>query len=153
MSRVAVVGDVGGHLRQLRAALAALGATSEQLRLPADLTVIQVGDLVDRGPDSSGVLDLVSRYLDEQPTQWVQLIGNHEAQYLPGGVAFWRDRLTDRDAGLLRSWWTDERTHVAAAVRTAEGGDVLLTHSRLTGGAWRGPRRTENGPAPPPPPH
>src|ERR1700755_2285929 len=83
MGRVAVIGDVGGHLLELEAALASLGATGGDHRLPDDLTVVQVGDLIDRGPDSAGVLDLVDRYLDNQPAQWVQLIGNHEAQYLP----------------------------------------------------------------------
>ena len=71
MGRIAVIGDVGGHLGHLRAALIALGADGDDLRLPSDLTVIQVGDLVDRGPDSSGVLDLVGRLLDDQPEQWI----------------------------------------------------------------------------------
>jgi hypothetical protein len=137
MCRIAVVGDVGGHLDQLRAALSSLGAQGADLRLPNDLTVIQVGDLVDRGPDSTGVLDLVGRYLDAQPERWVQLIGNHEAQYVPGGTAFWPEELTDRDAELLRSWWSEERMQVAAAVRIADGSEVLLTHAGLTVDAWR----------------
>ena len=70
MGRIAVIGDVGGHLVQLEAALASLGASRVDHRLPDDLTVVQVGDLIDRGPDSAGVLDLVGRYLDSQPTQW-----------------------------------------------------------------------------------
>jgi hypothetical protein len=135
MARVAVIGDVGGHPGQLRTALASLGAQGDEL--PADLTVIQVGDLVDRGPDSTGVLDLVERYLDRQPARWIQVIGNHEAQYLPGGVGFWRERLTDHDAERLRQWWRDERIQVAAAVRTAGGDEILLTHAGLTVDAWR----------------
>ncbi|WP_233594971.1 metallophosphoesterase [Amycolatopsis sp. WAC 04169] len=75
MGRVAIIGDVGGHPDQLRRALAWLGATGE--RLPPDLTVIQVGDLVDRGPDSTGVLDIVANLLDDG--RWIQLAGNHEA--------------------------------------------------------------------------
>src|SRR5262245_10556089 len=101
MSRIAVIGDVGGHPGQLTDALRSLGAGGTRLSLPDDLVVVQVGDLVDRGPDSAGVLQLVSRYLDEQPAQWIQLLGNHEAQYVPGGVHFWRDQLDERDAGLL----------------------------------------------------
>src|SRR5215470_18849911 len=112
VGRVAVIGDVGGHADQLREALARLGTDGDEPRLPGGaqaepgfggaehpprlpegLTVIQVGDLVDRGPDSTGVLDLVGRYLEEQPDQWIQLAGNHEAQYLPGGTPFWRERL------------------------------------------------------------
>jgi len=137
VDRVAVIGDVGGHADLLRDALARLGADGDGPRLPEGLTVIQVGDLVDRGPDSTGVLDLVGRYLQEQPDRWIQLVGNHEAQYLPGGTPFWRERLADGDARRLRAWWTDGRLRVAAAVRTADGGDVLLTHAGLTVDAWR----------------
>jgi hypothetical protein len=137
MSRVAVIGDVGGHPDQLRVALLSLGASEEALRLPDDLTIIQVGDLVDRGPDSAAVVNLVGRYLDDQPGQWIQLVGNHEAQYLPGGVSFWRERLSELDAGRLRSWWGDGRIQVAAAVRTAAGDEILVSHAGLTVDAWR----------------
>lgn len=90
MGRLAVIGDVGGHVDQLRWALDWLGTTDG--RLPPDLVVVQVGDLVDRGPDSVGVLDVVARLLTEQPEQWIQLVGNHEVQYLPDGTVFWPDR-------------------------------------------------------------
>jgi len=151
VGRVAVIGDVGGHADLLRDALHRLGAEGDTARLPEGLTVIQVGDLVDRGPDSTGVLDLVGRYLEEQPDQWIQLAGNHEAQYLPGGTPFWRERLADGDARRLRAWWADGRLRIAAAVRTTagdargagasqrstDGDDVLLTHAGLTVDAWR----------------
>lgn len=137
MARIVVVGDIGGHPDQLRAVLASVGAYGPRPKLPDDVTVIQVGDLVDRGPNSAGVLRLVEQYLDDQPEQWIQLAGNHEAQYLPGGVAFWREKLADGDAETLRSWWSDGRLQVAAAVRTANGDDILLTHAGLTVDAWQ----------------
>jgi hypothetical protein len=138
MARVVVIGDVGGHPDQLRQAIGSLGPSAgAHPRIPDSTVVIQVGDLVDRGPDSAGVLDLVRRYLGEQPDQWVQLIGNHEAQYLPGGVAFWRERLAGRDADLLRTWWQAGTLRVAAAVRTASGDDALFTHAGLTVPAWQ----------------
>lgn len=130
MGRVAVIGDVGGHADQLRWALGWLGA--DDGRLPSDVVVIQVGDLVDRGPDSLGVLDIVARLLDEQPQQWIQLVGNHEAQYLPDGQVFWRDPLADAGVARLREWWAADRVRVAAAVRTADGDELLVTHAGLT---------------------
>lgn len=135
MGRLAVIGDVGGHADQLRRALDWLGA--EKGRLPPDLVVIQVGDLVDRGPDSLGVLDEVARLLDEQPRQWIQLVGNHEVQYLPGGTVFWRDRLADAGIARLQEWWADGSVRVAAAVRTADGEELLLTHAGLTLTSWQ----------------
>ncbi|GAA3727060.1 hypothetical protein GCM10022225_05380 [Plantactinospora mayteni] len=137
MARIALIGDVGGHPDQLRGALHALGADADRPGLPDDVTVVQVGDLVDRGPDSGAVLEIVRWYLDHQPERWIQLAGNHEAQYLPGGTPFWPDRLVDADADLLRSWWAAGRLRVAVAIRTADSADLLVCHAGLTVGAWR----------------
>jgi len=133
MGRVAIIGDVGGHPDQLRQALTWLGVT--EAGLPPDLTVIQVGDLVDRGPDSAGVLDIVTKLLTER--QWIQLAGNHETQYLPGETVFWREPLADAAVTRLREWWADGRLRVAEAVRTAEGEELLVTHAGLTLASWQ----------------
>ncbi|MEV6909762.1 metallophosphoesterase [Amycolatopsis sp. NPDC051071] len=135
MGRLAAIGDVGGHPDQLRRALDQLGATEQGL--PRDLTVIQVGDLVDRGPDSAGVLDIVAKLLDEQPRQWIQLAGNHEAQYLPGGTVFWREPLAEGGVARLREWWAAGHLRVAEAVRTGEGEELLFTHAGLTLPCWQ----------------
>ncbi|MFB9338398.1 metallophosphoesterase [Actinoplanes octamycinicus] len=127
MPRIVIVGDVGGCADQL-----------ERVVLPLaddpDTVVIQVGDLVDRGPDSAGVLRLVGGRL--AAGRWVQLIGNHEAQYL-GGVRFWPEPLSEADAAVLRQWWLREWLRVAAAVPTAAGEELLLCHAGLTVDAWR----------------
>ncbi|WP_370949673.1 metallophosphoesterase [Amycolatopsis sp. cg5] len=135
MSRLAIIGDVGGHAQQLRWALEQLGADGG--RLPPDLTVIQVGDLVDRGPDSMGVLDIVGELLANQPRQWIQLVGNHEAQHLPGGSEFWPDPLAGAGVDRLREWWADGRVRVAAAVRRVDGDELLVTHAGLTLASWQ----------------
>jgi hypothetical protein len=75
MSTVMIIGDVGGCSAHLAAAV-------EPVLDDADTVVIQVGDLIDRGPDSPGVLALVGRRLDLAPDRWIQLVGNHESQYL-----------------------------------------------------------------------
>lgn len=127
MARIVIVGDVGGCAEQL-----------ERVVLPLaddpDTIVIQVGDLVDRGPDSTGVLRLVEPRL--RAGRWIQLAGNHEAQYL-GGVPFWPQPLSDIDADVLRGWWLREWLRVAAAVRTSDGEELLLCHAGLTVEAWQ----------------
>jgi hypothetical protein len=128
MARIVVVGDVGGCLRQLTTALAPLVDDP-------DTVVVQVGDLVDRGPDSAGVLAYVADRLARAPQRWIQLLGNHEAQYLTGDL-FWPEPLADGDAELLRGWWLRERLRVATALRTATGEEILLTHAALTAPAW-----------------
>jgi hypothetical protein len=129
MTKIVIIGDVGGCLDQLASAVAAAADDP-------DAVVVQVGDLVDRGPDSSGVLGYVRQKLEASPRRWIQLVGNHESQYL-GGEPFWPQRLADDDAALLRTWWLREWLHVAAAVRTAEGEEFLLTHAGLTVSAWQ----------------
>ncbi|GAA4465927.1 metallophosphoesterase [Phytohabitans houttuyneae] len=129
MAKIVVIGDVGGCADQLAEAIEPI------VEDPAAL-VIQVGDLIDRGPDSSGVLALVRRRFDAGTDSWIQLIGNHEAQYLGGG-RFWPHQLASNDAQLLQTWWMKEWLRVAAAVRTADGEELLVTHAGLSVDAWR----------------
>lgn len=132
---MAVIGDLGGHRDELAAELGRLGA-DEQGRLPDDLVVVQLGDLVHRGPDSEGVVALVDRYLGDQPEQWVQLAGNHEAQYLRDPAFEWPERIGADAQDTIRAWWSDRAMRVAAAVE-AGGEQWLITHAGLTEGFWR----------------
>jgi hypothetical protein len=134
--RVAVIGDIAGHLAELRAELVRLGADGGTLELPDGLTVVQLGDLVHRGPDSAGVIALVDRYLSRQPDQWVQLVGNHEAQYLREPAFQWPERLPETSAQTLRAWWRSGTMRAAAAVSVG-GSQLLITHAGLTEGFWR----------------
>jgi hypothetical protein len=131
-----VIGDVGGHLEDLRSELLRLGADPGSGRLPPDLTVVQVGDLVHRGPESARVVALVDRYLVEQPGQWVQLVGNHEAQYLGDPLFEWPERLGAETVATLRRWWSDGLMRVAASLRSGDA-SYLITHAGVTTGFWR----------------
>jgi hypothetical protein len=135
-SRVAVIGDVGGHLDQLHGELVRLGADPVTLALPDDLTVVQVGDLVHRGPASEAIVALIDRYLHETPRRWVQLVGNHEAQYLREPAFRWPERIADEAAEVLQSWWHSGAMRAAAAV-TTDREAFLITHAGLTEGFWR----------------
>ena len=104
------------------------GPTPAAVRCRADLLVVQVGDLVHRGPDSAGVVALVERYLNEQPDQWIQLVGNHEAQYLAEPRFAWPERLDPTTVGSLRRWWSSGQLVVAVALSTPQE-NFLLTHA------------------------
>ena len=116
--RIAVIGDVGGHAEPLRHELARLGARPDG-SLPEDLIVVQVGDLIHRGPDSAQVVNIVDRYLRTQPGQWIQLIGNHEAHYLQPPVFVWPETLSRKHIRILNRWWQNGAAAVAAAVETS----------------------------------
>ncbi len=77
-ARLYVVGDIHGRLDLLRdlARLIAQDAAA-QASAPARAETIFLGDYVDRGPDSAGVIDFLAS--GDFPTPLVALRGNHEA--------------------------------------------------------------------------
>ena len=146
-----LIGDVGGHLDVLRWALAAHEVDLATATIPHGLVVVQVGDLVHRGPDSAGVIALVDRFLrGPHAERWIQLIGNHEQPYLFDQPSVIRRELDEHSVETLRAWWADGLAHAATAitpdwaqvalprrVRSVHpAGDILVTHAGLTHGAW-----------------
>lgn len=77
--RVYAVGDIHGRL-DLFAALAEAIDADEAAAVPADTTVILLGDLVDRGPDSGGVIALARAWQHRRRVRI--LAGNHEEMFL-----------------------------------------------------------------------
>ncbi len=74
------IGDIHGHLSLLLGAHARIEA--DRLREgTADAPVIHVGDLVDRGPDSAGVIEHLMDVTDSDPRIHV-LLGNHDLMLL-----------------------------------------------------------------------
>jgi hypothetical protein len=75
---VDIIGDVHGEIDALRRLLSRLGCSPE--RGVAQRPLIFVGDLVDRGPDSPAVVELVMQLVREGIAQVV--LGNHEFNLL-----------------------------------------------------------------------
>jgi len=73
-----IVGDIHGELEALLALLHRLGCDPDRLR--SRRPVVFVGDLVDRGPDSPGVVEVVRRLVEAGLAQCVA--GNHELNLL-----------------------------------------------------------------------
>lgn len=77
--RVYAIGDVHG-CADLLASLARQIERDDAIRPEARTTIILLGDLIDRGPDSAGVIDFV---LDWKENRTVRTIaGNHEEMFL-----------------------------------------------------------------------
>jgi diadenosine tetraphosphatase ApaH/serine/threonine PP2A family protein phosphatase len=74
-SRLYAIGDIHGRLDLLERAIEAIGRDVER-HGPAALTVT-VGDYIDRGPDSRGVIERLAA--NPFPTSYVALKGNHES--------------------------------------------------------------------------
>jgi hypothetical protein len=75
-----IVGDVHGEIDALRSLLVRLGVDLERRR--ASRPVVFVGDLVDRGPDSVAVVELVAALVEAGLAHCVA--GNHELNALAG---------------------------------------------------------------------
>jgi hypothetical protein len=85
--RTIIVGDVHGCRIELEALLDRIGFTSGD-------RLVFVGDLVARGPDSLGVLDIVRR------TGAIVVRGNHEQKLLDGRAGLSTLSKTHRDVAL-----------------------------------------------------
>jgi serine/threonine protein phosphatase 1 len=90
-----VIGDIHGCSK-------ALQALTDELKPGRDDTLIFLGDFIDRGPDSRGVIDLVVQL--SRQTRVVSLRGNHEVMLM--GVLF---------GGLDPGWWKKSGGHSTLA--------------------------------------
>ncbi|MEM9970667.1 MAG: metallophosphoesterase [Pseudomonadota bacterium] len=116
--RIYAVGDVHGHLDKLREAHRRITLDCVEAGGPAP--VVHVGDLVDRGPDSRGVIDFLKGGL-ARDEDWIVIRGNHDQLLVDfvrgsdGSSDMLRDGLTwlhDRMGGArtLESYGAKKRT-------------------------------------------
>lgn len=78
-TRYYVIGDIHGRL-DLYAAMVNAIEEDDAARQPADTHVILLGDLVDRGPDSAGVIARTRAWQEKRNVR--VLAGNHEEMFL-----------------------------------------------------------------------
>lgn len=139
--RLALIGDIHGCLGRFRSELARLGVDLDRAWIPQALQIIQVGDLVHgSGENQTECVLLADRLLRANPDRYFQLWGNHDAHYIGGPDVSDRRvfrQLAPTPAAVLRRWHATGSAQLAAAIRTDELGDVLVTHGGLTQGLWR----------------
>ena len=90
VDRVIAIGDVHGAFPELVSVLQAAQLIDSQLSWTGGTThLVSLGDLLDRGPQSAKVMDLLMRLQDEAQTSggYVHvLLGNHEVMNLTGDL-------------------------------------------------------------------
>ncbi len=109
-SRAYAIGDVHGCLAQLDDLLAQIEADNA-VRPSAKTFVVLLGDLVDRGPDSAGVLERLSNWNPDWARP-VFLMGNHEEFLLS---------VLDGDVDLVANWLTYGGRECAQSYGLSEG--------------------------------
>lgn len=78
--RYYAIGDIHGQLAMLEDAHARVARDREETG-DATAPVVHLGDLVDRGPDSRGVIDFLTEGI-ARGAPWIVLRGNHDAMFL-----------------------------------------------------------------------
>lgn len=78
-SRVYAVGDIHGRLDLFREMIRAI-EQDDAVRGAADTTIVLLGDLIDRGPDSAGVVALARTWAEQRNIKLI--MGNHEEMFL-----------------------------------------------------------------------
>ena len=90
--RIVAIGDIHGAFDRFVAILRAAGLVDERQRWTGGRAVlVQTGDIVDRGPDSRRVLDLLRRLEGEANRaggRVVPLLGNHEVMAMLGDLRY-----------------------------------------------------------------
>jgi Calcineurin-like phosphoesterase len=86
--RLVAIGDIHGDLQAFIGILQRTGLVDADLKWSGrNATLVQAGDMIDRGPASRGVMDLVMRLQHDAPRQGgrvIALLGNHEAMNIYG---------------------------------------------------------------------
>lgn len=137
-----IVGDVHGELDALQALLKAAGYDAKGSH-PDNRTLVFIGDLVDRGPDSPGVVRLVRGLVEAGRA--LAILGNHELNLLRGerkdGNDWFWGQGTSRDAKYLpyAQVPADEREELLRFLRTLPLAltrpDLRVVHAAWIGGA------------------
>ena len=107
---VYAIGDVHGRLDLLDQLLAAIRQDVAQQRMAERPVLIFLGDYVDRGPESRGVLQRIVDINGSEEFETVALMGNHERtalDALAGDSAAATDWLLGGGEEALRSWGVD----------------------------------------------
>lgn len=140
--KTVLVGDIGGHLDVFQKVLRQIGV-SENLVLPKDVEVIQVGDLVRANPNfvhsNTEIVRLVRSIILSNPGRWTQLYGNHECAALGGPTKpSWdlSQSFEPECTKLLTDLWRSGAATLATTVRS-EDSEFLVTHSGLTCARWK----------------
>lgn len=141
---IVAIGDVHGDLDRLRNVLRAANVLDEETdgwREGCTDIVVQLGDVVDRGPDAAAILQLLQRLKAEAAKsggQVVTLAGNQEMMSLMGSANYVHPRVLEEAGGLLGfrhlygvggrygRMFVEERLAVALI------SDVVFVHGGLT---------------------
>ena len=96
--RTFAIGDIHGDLAALDKLLTRLPA------MTAEDTIVFLGDYIDRGPDSAGVVARVRKLMADGPAKVIALRGNHEDAWIQVVTTGWPEFLLPRGNGCYEAY-------------------------------------------------
>ncbi len=114
VGRLVVVGDIHGRLDLLEQILIATGLASGGRWTGGDAVLLQVGDLLDRGPSGLRCLELMARLgagAERAGGRAISVLGNHELMALgstPAGGGHYRRMWVRNGAGAVYAEWLQQ---------------------------------------------
>jgi hypothetical protein len=128
--RIVAVGDIHGDYDAFLAILQRAGILDSKNRWTAqNTTLVQTGDMLDRGPKSRAVMDLLMRLEQEAPRnggRTVVLLGNHEAMNIFGDLRY----VTNEDYDSFADTKSEERRKAAYATYSSRLSAAALPEPR-----------------------
>lgn len=137
--KTVIVGDIGGQINVFKDVVTSVGGNPDTCVLPADVTMIQVGDVVrfHEYPylDSLACALYAQKLLDSNDGRYIQLLGNHETPLLGGTrTPYWKVADLPESRPIVQRWWDDRLARIGVVLRKQGERDTLVTHSGLTRG-------------------
>jgi serine/threonine protein phosphatase 1 len=114
------IGDVHGRLDLLRDLLARI-ARDDAERPPAKTFIVLLGDLVDRGPDSKGVIDYLLAHREDS-ARMVFIKGNHEEMFL---------RVLEGEEAVVNDWLAYGGYECAESYGVSQGSTLNSTPAEI----------------------
>ena len=117
--RIYAIGDIHGRLDLLNVVADAIEA-DDLARGAADTTIVLLGDLVDRGPDSAGVIEMVRQWSRRRKVRIIS--GNHEEIFLHSfhKLGTFRSFLKFGGRETILSYGVDREAFLAASLEKAQ---------------------------------
>ncbi|WP_299321246.1 metallophosphoesterase [Parasphingopyxis sp.] len=124
--RVVAIGDVHGDHEAFRAIVEAAGlVNADGAWIGGDATLLQVGDVANRGPNSMPIIHDLMRLRDEAAAadgRVIVLIGNHEAMNVLGDIRYVHENdfaafRTEESDRVLRRYYRHNQARIERAYR------------------------------------
>lgn len=137
MKKFYVFGDSSGWYKPLSQSLQEIGVDFSDMTIPKDVEIVHLGDLVHKGKDSEKLVALVHMLMtannhDPNRGTWIQLMGNHEANYFSEAPLFWDYELSEKHASLFHHWHQQGLLKLTHVLDTEEGKPYLLSHAGIS---------------------